>query len=146
MPAAAPGSLSDAEYLQLLQYMFDVASVVIPSEALTYASLDNLILRSRAAPEKGEEVSWRTIHGELNANRYSPLDQINADNAQDLEIAWRWKAGNFGPSPEIRSVTMPIMHEGRLYPRCRHHPQHRFTGCRDRPDTVDVAPGRRRTL
>ena len=115
MPAAAPGSLSDAEYLAVMQYMFDLASVVVPAESLTYASLDNLILRSRAAKDMGEEVPWRTIHGELNANRYSPLDQINADNVQDLQIAWRWKARNFGPSPEIRSVTMPIMHEGRLF-------------------------------
>ena len=115
MPAAAPGSLSDAEYLLLLQYMFDVSSVQVPAETLTFASLSNLILRSSAAPEKGEDVPWRTIHGELNANRYSPLDQINAENAKDLEIDWRWKAGNFGPTPEIRSVTMPIMHNGRLY-------------------------------
>jgi quinoprotein glucose dehydrogenase len=72
-------------------------------------------LQPAAVTDKGEEVPWRNIHGELNAYRYSPVDQINADNAQDLEVIWRWKAGNYGPTPEIRNVSMPIMRYGRLY-------------------------------
>jgi quinoprotein glucose dehydrogenase len=73
------------------------------------------VLQPAAITDKGEEVPWRSIHGELNANRYSPLDQIDADNARDLEVIWRWKAGNYGPTPEIRNVSMPIMRYGRLY-------------------------------
>ena len=115
MPATAPGSLADADYLQVLAYMLDVAGVARPASDLTVASLGAIVLQADAAADKGEEFPWRTIHGELNANRYSPLDQINAENAQNLEVVWRWKAGNFGPTPEIRSVSMPIMHNGRLY-------------------------------
>ena len=114
MPAGAPGSLSDADYLQVMAYMLDIAGVNRPAGDLTLASLGGIVLQAdeRAA---GENYPWRNIHGELNANRYSPLAQINAENAHELEIAWRWKAGNFGPTPEIRSVAMPIMHYGRLY-------------------------------
>jgi quinoprotein glucose dehydrogenase len=115
MPATAPGSLTTADYLEVLAYMLDVAGVQRPAGDLTVASLGDIVLQANAAADKGEEVPWRTIHGELNANRYSSLDQINAENAQNLEVVWRWKAGNFGPTPEIRSVTMPIMHHGRLF-------------------------------
>ena len=115
MPAAEPGSLSDADYLEVLQYMLDIAGVTRPAEGLTIASLGSVILQTDATSGEGEEIPWRNIHGELNANRYSPLDQINAENAQDLEVVWRWKAGNYGPTPEIRNVSMPIMHHGRLY-------------------------------
>jgi len=115
MPATAPGSLSEADYLAVFAYMLDVARVQRPAGDLTIASLGSIVLQAEAATDKGEDIPWRNIHGELNANRYSPLDQINAGNAQDLEVVWRWKAGNFGPTPEIRSVTMPIMHHGRLF-------------------------------
>lgn len=115
MPAAAPGSLSDADYLEVLAYMLDIAGIKRPAGDLTIASLGTLILQADAAAGEGEEIPWRNIHGELNANRYAPLDQINADNAQELEVVWRWQAGNYGPTPEIRSRSMPIMHHGRLF-------------------------------
>ncbi len=115
MPAMAPGTLSDADFLEILTYMLDVAGVPRPNNALTRASLGDIVLEVTADADKGEVYPWRNIHGELNANRYSPLDQINAGNANELEVVWRWKAGNFGPSPEIRSVNMPIMRHGRLY-------------------------------
>lgn len=115
MPATAPGSLSDADYLQVLAYMLDVTGVERPAGELTTASLGSIVLRTDEDAGKGKDYPWRYIHGELNANRYSPLGQINADNARELEIVWRWKAGNYGPVPEIRNVNMPIMHDGRLY-------------------------------
>ena len=115
MPAAAPGSLSDTEYLAVLAYMLDISGVERPAGELTMASLQDETLRVREKTGAGEDYPWRNIHGELNANRYSPLAQIDADNANELTVAWRWKAGNYGPTPEIRSVTMPIMRYGRLY-------------------------------
>ena len=115
MPAAAPGSLSDADYLEVLAYMLDIAGVKRPVEGLTIASIGTLIVQADATASEGEEYPWRNIHGELNANRYAPLDQINADNAQKLEVVWRWHAGNYGPTPEIRSRSMPIMRHGRLF-------------------------------
>ena len=53
--------------------------------------------------------------GDLGSTRYSPLDQIDASNVGDLEIAWQWSARNFGPVPENNYRTTPIMVGGVLY-------------------------------
>jgi hypothetical protein len=130
MPASAPGSLSDAEYLEVLQYMLDVSHVARPAGDLTIASLGGIVLRAGETRE-GEGYPWRNIHGELNANRYSPLEQINADNVHGLEVVWRWNAGNFGPTPEIRVTSCRSMQKpGRPY------------GCGDRT-RVNVSKKRR---
>jgi len=61
------------------------------------------------------QVEWPVYGGSLASQFYSPLDQINARNVKDLKIAWRWYAGNFGPNPELKSETTPIMIGGVLY-------------------------------
>ena len=112
MPAEAPGRLSDAEYEAVLDFMLELAGV----EVVPGAAPADIVLVSKAEQsERRADVGWPTIHGGLNANRYIPLDQIDAGNADELEVAWRWKAGNFGPTPERRNVTMPIMHDGKLF-------------------------------
>ena len=35
---------------------------------------------------------WRSYGGDVGSTKYSPLDQITADNFEELEIAWRWKS------------------------------------------------------
>ena len=35
---------------------------------------------------------WRSFGGDPGNTKYSPLDQINRDNFEDLEIAWRWES------------------------------------------------------
>ena len=88
MPGEAPGSLADSDYLAVLDYMFEVAGVQRASESLTIGSLDRVVLQLKStSASQREEFPWRTTHGELNANRYSPVDQINADNANELEVA-----------------------------------------------------------
>ena len=34
---------------------------------------------------------WRSYGGDTGSTKYSPLDQITADNFSDLELAWHWK-------------------------------------------------------
>jgi len=60
-------------------------------------------------------TQWRHYGGNLASQRYSPLDQIDADNVADLRVAWRWYAGNFGPRPEPRNQSTPLMINGVLY-------------------------------
>jgi glucose dehydrogenase len=62
-----------------------------------------------------EYQEWPYYGGSLSAQRYSPLDQIDADNVADLEIAWRWYTGNFGPRPEPKHEATPLMIDGVLY-------------------------------
>ena len=58
---------------------------------------------------------WRYNGGGPGGTRYAPLDQIDRGNAASLEIAWRWKAANFGPAPEYNYRTTPLMVDGVLY-------------------------------
>src|SRR5215467_6026771 len=58
---------------------------------------------------------WRTYGGDLGNTRYSPLDQINADNFSKLEIAWRFKTESLGPRPEYQFESTPLMVKGRVY-------------------------------
>ncbi len=65
-------------------------------------------------PDIGEWHSWG---GDFGSNRYSPLDQINAENFEDLQVAWRWSAANFGPTPDnvYRATPIYVEREGLLY-------------------------------
>ena len=65
-----------------------------------------------AGTQKGE---WGYWGGDEGSSRYSPLDQINAENFGDLEIAWRWKADNYGPSVDYIYRSTPIYVNGKLY-------------------------------
>ncbi|PCH61030.1 MAG: quinoprotein glucose dehydrogenase [SAR86 cluster bacterium] len=58
---------------------------------------------------------WPTYGGDLGHTRYSALDQINAENFSDLEVAWRFKTDNMGPSPEYRFQATPLMVDGVMY-------------------------------
>ena len=37
-----------------------------------------------------ENGEWRSYAGDIAGTKYSPLDQIDAGNFSDLEIAWEW--------------------------------------------------------
>ncbi len=58
---------------------------------------------------------WSVYGGDAGHTRYAALDQIDATNAADLEIAWRWSGRNHGPNPLVRSATTPLMVNGVLY-------------------------------
>ena len=65
--------------------------------------------------QDGRMVEWPTYSGDLAGTRYSPLDQINADNFNDLEIAWRLPTMSFGPTPEYRFEGTPLMVGGVMF-------------------------------
>ncbi|MCZ0936457.1 MAG: PQQ-binding-like beta-propeller repeat protein [Gemmatimonadetes bacterium] len=58
---------------------------------------------------------WRYWAGDAGSTRYAPLDQIDASNVEDLEIAWRWQARNFGRTPEGYYRVTPLYANGVLY-------------------------------
>ncbi|MEE8117205.1 MAG: PQQ-binding-like beta-propeller repeat protein, partial [Gemmatimonadales bacterium] len=58
---------------------------------------------------------WRYWGGDEGSTRYSPLAQIDAGNVATLEVAWRWKAANYGPEPDFIYRATPLMIGGRLY-------------------------------
>ena len=71
-----------------------------------------------APPPKGaiaQDTEWRAFAGDTLANRYSPLDQINASNFNNLQVAWRFDAARFGPRIETNWESTPLLIKGRLY-------------------------------
>ena len=58
---------------------------------------------------------WPSYAGNVMGWRYSPLDQITADNFNKLEVAWRLKTDNFGNRPEFKLEGTPLMVGGVLY-------------------------------
>lgn len=58
---------------------------------------------------------WTTYGGNLASHRYSPLDQINADNFGELEIAWRLKTDFLGPRPDGLYSATPLYVNDVLY-------------------------------
>jgi quinoprotein glucose dehydrogenase len=63
----------------------------------------------------GKAGEWPTYGGDLASTRYSPLDQINKDNFEQLEVAWRFKTDALGPRPEFNLQATPLMVDGVLY-------------------------------
>ena len=51
-----------------------------------------------ARPPEGGAANgeWRTYGADLASTRYAPLDQINKDNFNKLEVAWRFKTDTSG--------------------------------------------------
>ena len=90
--------------------MIRFAFRVLP--AFTLAFLCSVAL---AAPQGTENGEWRYWGGDERSTRYSPASEINADNFSDLEIAWRWKSDNYGPSPDYIYRATPLYIKGRLY-------------------------------
>ena len=69
-------------------------------------------LRAQTGAPGGE---WPTYGGDLGHTRYAALDQIDAGNFDDLEIAWRFKTDNLGPVPEYQFQSTPLMVNGVVY-------------------------------
>jgi quinoprotein glucose dehydrogenase len=62
-----------------------------------------------------KDSEWPSYAADLAGTRYRPLDQINASNFNDLEIAWRIKTDNFGDRQEYKLEGTPLMVNGVLY-------------------------------
>ena len=49
-------------------------------------------VESAEVQQGNSDGEWRVYGADKGGTKYSPLDQIDRDNFQDLEIAWRWKS------------------------------------------------------
>jgi len=57
-----------------------------------------------------DPADWLMIRGNHEAWSYSPLDQINQDNVEDLRLAWIWSMSDIASNQ-----TSPLVHDGILY-------------------------------
>ena len=68
-----------------------------------------------ASAQESPNADWNYIGAGPSNTRYSPLDQINAGNFDDLEVAWIWRGDNFSSRPDPLMRSMPIYAEGKLF-------------------------------
>jgi quinoprotein glucose dehydrogenase len=78
-----------------------------------------------ALPESAKALSqgeWPAYAGTYAAARYSPLTQIDRNNAKSLHIAWRWKSPDMavwerrpGTGQSVMNESTPLMVGGVLY-------------------------------
>jgi len=58
---------------------------------------------------------WITNGGNVYNQRYSPLDQINRDNVNNLKAVWRARLDGSGAGPEHSGEAQPIIYDGVVY-------------------------------
>jgi quinoprotein glucose dehydrogenase len=71
------------------------------------------------------DTEWRYYAADQASTRYAPLDQINADNFSDLEIAWRFKPDAIGSRREYQFEATPLLIKGRRFLTAGARPAHR---------------------
>ncbi len=105
MDAGAGGS----ERVEFPRRAYELCTTRALPAAILLAS--NLV-RAQDGADDGE---WRFYGADPGATRYAPIDGIDASNVAKLEVAWTFAARNFGPEPELKGETTPLMVDGVLY-------------------------------
>jgi quinoprotein glucose dehydrogenase len=95
-----------------------IALALLPA-ALHAQTIPGALPESAKALSQGE---WPAYAGTYAAARYSPLTQIDRDNAKNLHVAWRWKSPDMAikeANPKIgptrANESTPLMVGGVLY-------------------------------
>lgn len=132
MPPSDPGGLNSTQYLQLLSYILirnnyppgnldlkdddtSLANIYVTSSTKRFDAQTLIDQRLSEIQVSGPTVEWLYNRSDANSTNYSPLDIINRDNIDELEIAWRWRSDNFGAKPLFNYQATPIMANGRLF-------------------------------
>jgi alcohol dehydrogenase (cytochrome c) len=87
----------------------DVGSAPPVAKGVTYER----ILNAREEPQ-----NWLTYYGAYDAQRYSPLDQIDASNVEKLKPQWVYQIGSMGLHSGASTYAWeasPIVVDGIMY-------------------------------
>ncbi len=75
-----------------------------------------LVAAGAAAQQPGtEDGEWRYQSADAGGTRFSPLDQIDASNFNDLEVGWIFRGDNFSPHENYTFKSTPSYIDGVLY-------------------------------
>ncbi|SFO14912.1 quinoprotein glucose dehydrogenase [Cohaesibacter marisflavi] len=73
----------------------------------------------KGIPLVPQQATWNSFHGQLNAQKYAPLDQINKDNVSELEKVWEVHTGDVsdgsGDTPATVWSATPVFANDTLY-------------------------------
>jgi len=74
-----------------------------------FAGAAALVLTSSLGAQRAaREGEWSNYAGDVHQAKYSPLAQINKDNAKDLQVAWRWVTAD-----RTMQLSDPLLRAGR---------------------------------
>ena len=79
-------------------------AVALALATVTLSGIFQMATRPASA-QQGASTEWRTYGGQPEGTKYSPLDQIDAGNVNDLRIAWRWRSVDYDlvdDNPDLR--------------------------------------------
>ena len=94
---------------------FLVAAGLAGPLALVLVWLPSSVSGQAQPPPSTANGEWPHYAADQSSTRYSPLDQIDATNFNELEVAWTFKTENLGGSPEYKLEGTPLMIDGVLY-------------------------------
>ena len=122
MPPENTGKMQAQDYLDVTAFLVLKRGFLASNEDVSskYDQWRNVIIDDTSNQREGASASspntnWKAYRGDLRSQGYSPADQINRDNVDSLKIAWRWSGRNFGPAPEIKNISTPLMIDGIHY-------------------------------
>ena len=92
----------------------------------TFVAIGTILGGLSAIPSaQAADADWPHYGGDLGSSKYSPLDQINATNVDQLQIAWQWDSVDNATvennlARDVRSVpagwkATPIVVDGVMY-------------------------------
>lgn len=91
-------------------------------QILSIAAALILCAANQALPQQGAlNGEWHSFGGDPGNTKYTPLDHINRDNFQDLEVAFRWESNSTKVTKENSRIragafkAIPLMGDGLLY-------------------------------
>ncbi|HKD47760.1 MAG TPA: PQQ-binding-like beta-propeller repeat protein, partial [Rhizomicrobium sp.] len=90
------------------QRLASVAAVALLSTLGTAAAQNT----GQPSTAKGD---WPLYFADPSGSRYTPLDQINASNFNQLQQAWHFKTDNLGGRPEFKLEGTPLEINGTVY-------------------------------
>lgn len=81
-----------------------VGSLALVAQVKDFRPVTEAMLRK---PESADWLNWRRTDDGWG---YSPLDQINRQNVQQLQLAWSWAMDDTGANEAT-----PLVHDGVMY-------------------------------
>ncbi len=90
---------------------------LLPSSLMALCTL-SLVCSASLAQHGAASGEWHHYGGDRGSTKYSPLDQIDTDNAEQLVEAWRWDSIESDADTEMRAGAFkntPLMIDGVLY-------------------------------
>ena len=85
------------------------------SSAFALLGQNAWIQDARAQNAAPSDTNWLSYANDISATRYAPLDQINASNFNNLELAWKFSTNSFGPRLDADYQSTPLVAKGRIY-------------------------------